>query len=81
MNLDLEKIEQDLSKLADIEQETGIDGYDDIIVDEYHDNDDDDYDDKYNDNDNSTSNNNSLDTSNLFGVPDVANVWKKNKKG
>lgn len=75
MNLDLESIERDLSKLAEVEQETGIDGYDDIIVDEYND----DADDKYNDND--TSNNNSLDTTNLFGVPDIADVWKKNKKG
>ena len=79
--IDLEKIEYDLSKLAEIDKETGIEGYDEIIVDDYNDNDiiDDDDDDRNIDNDN--INNNPIDATNLFGVPDVANVWKKNKKG
>ena len=78
--IDLEKIEYDLSKLAEIDKETGIEGYDEIIVDDDNDNDiiDDDDDDRNIDND---INNNPIDATNLFGVPDVANVWKKNKKG
>jgi len=79
--IDLEKIEYDLSKLAEIDKETGIEGYDEIIVDDYNDNDiidDDDYDRNI---DNDHINNNPIDAANLFGVPDVANVWKKNKKG
>ena len=84
MYQDLEKFERDLSKLAEeVDKETGIEGYDEIIVDDYNDNDiiddDDDDDDRNIDNDN--INNNPIDATNLFGVPDVANVWKKNKKG
>ena len=82
MNLDLEKIEADLFKLADQEKDTGIEGYDEIIIDDDSnfniDDDDYDYDDEEDDDNNNISSN-KLDTSSLFGVPDVNHLWKKKK--
>ena len=81
MNLDLEKIEEDLSKLADQEKDTGIDGYDEILIDDDSnhfiiDDDEEEYDDE---DDDDNINSNKVNASNLFGVPDVTNVWKKKK--